>query len=687
MPIVAIGRIIVATILVTLTPAAKAADATATLQGETSQLLQSLQQGSLSNEKLARLTSPQAGELLSHCALSGDLGCINRFAAAGQPIDAPNAKGTTALMVAISAGNLAAAEALIAQGADPGASTPFGTPEQYALDLGDPEMIRAVVEDPQATLAALLRVAIEHEDSRAVDEALRAGAGVNATLPGGGSPLLVAIAAGALPIAESLLHAGASTAPADPEAASPLAAAVMLQDRAMVKLLCDNGADPNLLSAGVTPLSLAVMGGSPEIVELLLDAGADPNTPNADGSRPALVAAVAGFPELGTLLGDAGLELLAAVGHGDRKRIAALIATGADLGVRDSDGNPVLLLAIAKGDIDLVRLLLDGGADPLLTGTKQASALHVAMAIEDQGKRFDMANAIVTAVLAGPNGDEKLAQLLSSRDSAGRSAVVVLASRLRAHPPADGTDLGQYRRENWQLDVSEVSRWFAMPETARLANLPDETGASPMIAAVLSDNDFILAAMKGIEPAALPDGSSLAMVARASEAWASLAWLPDDRPVPPGIARGMTLAAGMALQDLLKRSGYYSEAVDGKIGPATQFAAVAFLREREKELIAMARTGWRPDLDFETWDGVTENATRTLRLRLPAANCTWVIQHWHETRPDWGQRFVGCTRPSDGGPWSANGFGLLTLTDGTERLILTGPKGFEDAASFDGSEQ
>ncbi len=63
-------------------------------------------------------------------------------------------------------------------------------------------------------------------------------------------------------------------------------------DRAAVKWLLDNGADPNALwshwDADVTPLHLAILGGHTEIVRVLLDGGADPGIRDSKHESDAL---------------------------------------------------------------------------------------------------------------------------------------------------------------------------------------------------------------------------------------------------------------------------------------------------------------------------------------------------------------------------------------------------------------
>lgn len=73
----------------------------------------------------------------------------------------------------------------------------------------------------------------------------------------------------------------------------------------IVKLLLNNGADPNILSRdNSTPLSEASYGGHTEIVKLLLEKEADVNIASNDGSTPLMGASHNGFIEIVKLLLD-----------------------------------------------------------------------------------------------------------------------------------------------------------------------------------------------------------------------------------------------------------------------------------------------------------------------------------------------------------------------------------------------
>lgn len=195
-------------------------------------------------------------------------------------------------------------------------------------------------------------------------------------LPGGTSPLLLALALGRDPVAASLIERGADVnaiIPIPEPQAGPQGAVLY---------------DPpfrwpsELLLPGVTPLLLAINGGMEQNVELLLQAQADPNQP-----LPLAESSVHGGPSR-ELSGATPLMLALNLGHDGIVR--QLIEHGADVNyaipVRGAEDGPngtviydppfrepskiflpgstALLLAVIGKREESVRLLLEAGADP-----------------------------------------------------------------------------------------------------------------------------------------------------------------------------------------------------------------------------------------------------------------------------------------------------------------------------------
>ena len=141
-------------------------------------------------------------------------------------------------------------------------------------------------------------------------------------------------------LAESLVKAGRTDVNA--RNGKALAMAVSAQYFDLVKVLIQNGSDPNLDPRNI--LLEAVARDSETIAEFLLDHGADPNILNSEG----------GF-------------LPYAVQNGDTRLVKKLLAKGADVNVNDSMGaGTPLQLAVESDQPDMVKVLLERGADPTI---------------------------------------------------------------------------------------------------------------------------------------------------------------------------------------------------------------------------------------------------------------------------------------------------------------------------------
>jgi beta-lactamase regulating signal transducer with metallopeptidase domain len=196
---------------------------------------------------------------------------------------------------------------------------------------------------------ALLEVA-EEGDVFDIEELLRAGADVNAVIPGDGTPLIAAAGDGQL------------------EA---------------VRYLLDRGADPNLAASGDgNPLIVAADEGHMQIVRLLLDRGANPNAAVPGDGNPLIAAAAEGHTDIVTLLLDRGASidevvpgdenpLIQASAEGRLNVVRLLVSRRADVNVRVwAEGNPwrpgewrtPLSVARREGHEDVVQFLLSVGA-------------------------------------------------------------------------------------------------------------------------------------------------------------------------------------------------------------------------------------------------------------------------------------------------------------------------------------
>jgi len=255
-------------------------------------------------------------------------------------------------------------------------------------------------------------------------------------------PLVCAALLGSYEIVEALLCAKATVNYSLRRCScSPIGAAIIGGNPAIVRLMLNAGADPDAVSYGETALQAAVGVGSLEILDLLLDAGADVNyliisdrtvRGNHNAARTALQTAAA-FPCVNSTLivsrllaagadVNAGassefqktaLQFAASNGHLDMADI--LITYGADVnavgdfGMRYSGEAACLLeLAVNAGSLDVVKRLLDANArvpgyGPLQTAARDGDVQMV---------------ELLLGAGADPNADAAVSPPTSKRTSA-----------------------------------------------------------------------------------------------------------------------------------------------------------------------------------------------------------------------------------------------------------------------------
>ena len=205
-------------------------------------------------------------------------------------------------------------------------------------------------------------------------------------------PLLTAVDHNDVKAAESLIRAGADVRAANEYGAAPLSVAAANGNTAIVKMLLDAKADPNAaLLSGETALMSAADKGNVEVARLLLQAGANPNAKESKGGQTALMwAAASRQPEIVKMLVEAGADirvrskgdfsaLLFAAQQGDVESGRILLAAGADVNdLRKRDNMTALMLAAGGGHTEFAGLLLDKGANTKLADARGYTALHYA---------------------------------------------------------------------------------------------------------------------------------------------------------------------------------------------------------------------------------------------------------------------------------------------------------------------
>jgi ankyrin repeat protein/beta-lactamase regulating signal transducer with metallopeptidase domain len=151
--------------------------------------------------------------------------------------------------------------------------------------------------------------------------------------------------------------------------------AVRNGDADMVRLLLDQGANPNAVMPGDhTPLMLAVRNGDTDVTRVLLERGANTNAWMPGDPTALMMAARSGDTDMVRVLLDFGADankvapgdgtpLIAAIRSGENDIARLLVERGADVNrASPGDGNP-LIAAAHNGDMDLVRLLVERRAD------------------------------------------------------------------------------------------------------------------------------------------------------------------------------------------------------------------------------------------------------------------------------------------------------------------------------------
>ncbi len=248
-------------------------------------------------------------------------------------VNARNGAGETPLLLALRGFHSDAARALLAGGADVGATDRHG---QTALHLavragGNTKQDNAKRRDLTASL-------------------LEAGASVKAADPQGNTALHVAAIKGRTETLPLLVASGASITAKDARGRTALHDAAMYNHADVIGWLLKKGAD--LKSAdkeGDTPLHLAALRFKEKATRVLVSAGADVGARNARGATPLHVAASAGPEEVEV---DRLLVKVATV----------LLESGADVNAVDLSGATPLHYALERGHGNLAELLrLRGG--------------------------------------------------------------------------------------------------------------------------------------------------------------------------------------------------------------------------------------------------------------------------------------------------------------------------------------
>lgn len=351
------------------------------------------------------------------------------------------------------------------------------TPLGLAIINGHADAVRYLSEQGDSAVSSdgkqrtPLQSALIKPDVQIVGLLLDKGADANTKLPSGQTPLHLAISQNDLALVRLLLSKGAAAGALDAEGRPPLHLAVAQSSAAMVQAMLAAKAPVNQVDAAGNPaLVLALEGatsgtmrGSGDsttrsadayepIVKLLLDNGADPNLPGAGGRLPLHQAITAGSEPMVQLL----------LGKGAKANVAAVTV------------DPPLQVAVAQGSVQMVQTLLAAGADVKAQNAKRQTALHVAAA-----KGLPAAVQLLLARGADSrqtdSGGKSPSDLVSEASDAGAEVRALLGALPVARLAADLRMHEAVRRH----DVAAVK---AAPAAAALAT--DGAGRTPLHVAV-----------------------------------------------------------------------------------------------------------------------------------------------------------------------------------------------------------
>lgn len=259
--------------------------------------------------------------------------------------------------------------------------------EREDVQVGDfGETIEPAPDKQWGGLTAL-HFAVREGDLDTVKALVEAGADVNQVSEFGWSPLLTARQNSFYRIGEYLLEKGANPNIANEGGWNPLYIATDnrnieggdyptrkpdMDHLAFIRLLLDNGADPNLRMAsstetrtifthqwlreeGATPFLRAAQSSDLTLMKLLLDHGADPNINTAVGVTPLMVASGIAWVEGVTFEWSE---------EANREAVRWLIELGNEVNAQDrEDGRTALMGAAHKGRNYAVEMLVEAGGD------------------------------------------------------------------------------------------------------------------------------------------------------------------------------------------------------------------------------------------------------------------------------------------------------------------------------------
>jgi ankyrin repeat protein len=277
--------------------------------------------------------------------VNGNAEVVTKLLDAGADAKTSLLSGETALMTCARSGSAAAVRALLRRGAVVNAreSAHNQTALMWAAAESHPDVVAALLEsgaDVHARSREYTQTVTSEVTQRAGREEL------NYTVPRGGSTaLLFAARSGDAESTRLLVAAAADVNDALPDGTSALILAAHSGHTRTAEMLLDKGANPNAGAVGYTPLHAAVLRSDLALVKALLAHDANPNAPITKGTPVRRNSEDFELPK--TLIGATPYLLAAKFLEADIMR--ALAAGGADTRMRMKDGATPLMAAAGMG--------------------------------------------------------------------------------------------------------------------------------------------------------------------------------------------------------------------------------------------------------------------------------------------------------------------------------------------------
>jgi ankyrin repeat protein len=275
----------------------------------------------------------------------GNVPMVERLLRAGADPNVATKTGVTPLMTAARAGSLPAVKALLAKRANVNAvESSYGQSAlMWAVSQRHADVTSTLIENGADVRT---RTPVRH---RTIQTGNRYGdqnsikGSVGETDLGGFTPLLFAARVGDLESARTLVKAGATVDDTAANGATALTIAAHSGHGDVAAFLLDQGANPNVDAAGYTPLHAAVLRGDHALLKALLAKGANPNVTLTKGTSSRYYSKDYAFNDL--LIG--ATPILLAARYGEPEMVTALAAGGADPKATLPDGTDLIMSAIS----------------------------------------------------------------------------------------------------------------------------------------------------------------------------------------------------------------------------------------------------------------------------------------------------------------------------------------------------